>query len=189
MLLRLPYLAVSSLFAFMRLLPMSAVDKDIEILTLCHQLAVLQRQIDRPCIIPKDRVVWEPPWHLASRRSTPELDTGGVTSGKLTNPAPPTNLSLPLLGRITTRRRGWTPYSVSARTFSPRRPRRPAKPSVPIASPQSVVPQLGEAFAVPGVPRVIGADLGDQSGERLGRPGALFSGRGIPSPAVSIDRG
>ncbi|MGW1092968.1 hypothetical protein ACWD4L_43945 [Streptomyces sp. NPDC002596] len=29
-LLRLPYLAVSSVFAFMRLLPMSDVDKDIE---------------------------------------------------------------------------------------------------------------------------------------------------------------
>lgn len=55
MLLRLPYLAVSSVFAFMRLLPMSAVDKDIEILTLRHQLAVLQRQIDRPRITPADR--------------------------------------------------------------------------------------------------------------------------------------
>lgn len=54
-LLRLPYLAVSSVFAFLRLLPMSAVDKDIEILTLRHQLAVLQRQIDRPCITPADR--------------------------------------------------------------------------------------------------------------------------------------
>lgn len=43
-LLRLPCLAVSSVFAFIRLLPMSAVDKDIEILTLRHQLAVLQRQ-------------------------------------------------------------------------------------------------------------------------------------------------
>ncbi|RVU23213.1 hypothetical protein EOT10_19520 [Streptomyces antnestii] len=41
-LLRLTYLAVSSVFAFMQLLPMSEVDKEIEILTLCHQLAVLQ---------------------------------------------------------------------------------------------------------------------------------------------------
>ncbi|MET8413624.1 hypothetical protein ABZV34_37295 [Streptomyces sp. NPDC005195] len=48
MLLRLPYLAVSSVFAFIRLLPMSAADKDIETLTPRHQLAVLQRQIDRP---------------------------------------------------------------------------------------------------------------------------------------------
>ena len=46
MLLRLPYLAMSSVFAFVRLLPMSDVDKEIEILTLRHQLAVLQRQID-----------------------------------------------------------------------------------------------------------------------------------------------
>ncbi|MET7498368.1 hypothetical protein [Streptomyces sp900116325] len=46
-LLRLPYLAVSSVFAFIRLLPMSDMDKGIEILTLRHQLAVLQRQVDR----------------------------------------------------------------------------------------------------------------------------------------------
>lgn len=37
--LRLPYLAVSSMFALIRLLPMSDIDKDIEILTLRHQLA------------------------------------------------------------------------------------------------------------------------------------------------------
>lgn len=48
MLLRLPYLAVSSMFAFIRLLPMSDVDKVIEILTLRHQLPVLQWQIGRP---------------------------------------------------------------------------------------------------------------------------------------------
>lgn len=55
MLLRLPYLAVSSVFAFIRLLPMSAADKDIEILTPRHQLAVLQRQIDRPRVTLADR--------------------------------------------------------------------------------------------------------------------------------------
>ncbi|PWJ07777.1 integrase [Streptomyces sp. NWU49] len=57
MLLRLPYLAVSSVFAFIRLLPMSDVDKDIETLTLRHQLAVLQRQIDRPRATPADRAL------------------------------------------------------------------------------------------------------------------------------------
>jgi hypothetical protein len=40
-LLRLPYLAVSSAFAFVRLLPVSDADKDIEILMQRHQLAVL----------------------------------------------------------------------------------------------------------------------------------------------------
>jgi hypothetical protein len=54
-LLRLPYLAVSSVFAFIRLLPMSDVDKNIEILTLRHQLAVLQRQSDRPRVTSADR--------------------------------------------------------------------------------------------------------------------------------------
>jgi hypothetical protein len=54
-LLRLLYLAVSSVFALIRLLPMSEVDKDTEILTLRHQLAVLQRQIDRPRVTAADR--------------------------------------------------------------------------------------------------------------------------------------
>jgi putative transposase len=55
-LLRLPYLALSSVFALVRLLPMSGTDKDIEILALRHQLAVLQRPIDRPRITRTDRV-------------------------------------------------------------------------------------------------------------------------------------
>jgi putative transposase len=48
MLLRLSYLALTNVFAFVRLLPMSDVNKDVEIPALRHQLAVLQRQIDRP---------------------------------------------------------------------------------------------------------------------------------------------
>jgi transposase InsO family protein len=54
-LLRLPYLALTSVFAFIRLLPMSDVDKNVEILALRHQLAILQRQIDRPRLTPPDR--------------------------------------------------------------------------------------------------------------------------------------
>jgi hypothetical protein len=46
--LRLPYLALTSVFAFIHLLPMSDTDKDIEILTLRHQLAVLQRHTAAP---------------------------------------------------------------------------------------------------------------------------------------------
>jgi putative transposase len=56
-LLRLPYLALTSVFAFIRLLPMSDTDKDIEILTLRHQLAVLQRQADKPRLTPPDRAL------------------------------------------------------------------------------------------------------------------------------------
>jgi hypothetical protein len=44
-LLRLTYLAVTNAFAALRLLPMSGLDKDAEILALRHQLAVLQRQL------------------------------------------------------------------------------------------------------------------------------------------------
>jgi putative transposase len=55
MLLRLPYLALTSVVTLIRLLPMSDVDKNVEILALRHQLAVLQRQIDKPCLTPPDR--------------------------------------------------------------------------------------------------------------------------------------
>ena len=45
MLLRLAYLGVTNAFAILRLLPMSDRDKDVEILALRHQLAMLQRQL------------------------------------------------------------------------------------------------------------------------------------------------
>jgi putative transposase len=54
-LLRLFYLALTAMIRFLRLLAMSNTDKDIEILALRHQLAVLQRQIDRPRLTPSDR--------------------------------------------------------------------------------------------------------------------------------------
>src|ERR1700754_13894 len=41
----------------MRLLPMSDTDKDIEILTLRHQLAILQRQTGKPRLTPVDRAL------------------------------------------------------------------------------------------------------------------------------------
>jgi transposase InsO family protein len=44
-LLRLAYLGVSNVFAALRLLPMSDRDKDVEILALCHQITVLERQL------------------------------------------------------------------------------------------------------------------------------------------------
>jgi len=46
MLLRLAYLGSTNAFALLRLLPGGDRDKDIEILSLRHQLAVLQRQLD-----------------------------------------------------------------------------------------------------------------------------------------------
>ncbi|MCW2859695.1 MAG: hypothetical protein JWP48_1403 [Actinoallomurus sp.] len=57
MLLRLAYLTVTNTFAVLRLLPMSDLDKDAEILALRHQLAVLQRQLgnERARFAPADR--------------------------------------------------------------------------------------------------------------------------------------
>ncbi|MFD7604898.1 integrase core domain-containing protein [Streptomyces mirabilis] len=46
MLLRLVYLGMASAFAMLRLLPMSDRDKDVEILALRHQIAVLERQLN-----------------------------------------------------------------------------------------------------------------------------------------------
>ena len=48
MLLRPPYLALTSVFAFIPLPPVSDTNKHIEMLTLRHQLGVLQPQIDTP---------------------------------------------------------------------------------------------------------------------------------------------
>lgn len=59
MLLRLAYLAVSNAFTVLRLLPKIDHEKDIEILTLRHQISVLQRQLgaSRPRIEPADRAL------------------------------------------------------------------------------------------------------------------------------------
>ncbi|MGN9789158.1 hypothetical protein ACTMTF_47750 [Nonomuraea sp. ZG12] len=55
MLLRLAYITVTTTFSFLRLLPRSDHDKDIEILVLRHQLGVLQRQLAKPAFTPDDR--------------------------------------------------------------------------------------------------------------------------------------
>lgn len=81
-LLRLPYLAVLSVFAFIRLLPMSHVDKDIEILTLRHQLAVLQRQIDRPRVSSADRAF------LAARLHRLQAKAAAAASDRLAGDGP-----------------------------------------------------------------------------------------------------
>ncbi len=57
MLLRLPYLALTSMFTLLRLLPMTDRDKDAEILALRHQLTVLHRQIDKPKLTWPDRAL------------------------------------------------------------------------------------------------------------------------------------
>jgi putative transposase len=44
-LLRLAYLTVTNTFAVLRLLPVSDRDKDVEILALRQQIAVLERQL------------------------------------------------------------------------------------------------------------------------------------------------
>lgn len=46
MLLRLAYLGMASAFAMLRLLPRSDRDKDVEVLALRHQIAVLERQLN-----------------------------------------------------------------------------------------------------------------------------------------------
>jgi len=45
-LLRLAYLGITNTFTLLRLLPGGDRDKDLEILSLRHQLAVLHRQLD-----------------------------------------------------------------------------------------------------------------------------------------------
>ena len=52
MLLRLSYLALTGVIRFLRLLAMSNTDTNTEILALRHQLAVLQRRVDKPRLTP-----------------------------------------------------------------------------------------------------------------------------------------
>lgn len=54
---RLAHLAVTNTFSFLRLLPMSKREMEIEILVLRHQLAILQRQNTRPAFSVEDRFV------------------------------------------------------------------------------------------------------------------------------------
>ncbi len=57
MLLRVSYLVLTGMVTLLRLLAMSNTDKNIEILSLRHQRAVLQRQIDRPRLTAPDRAL------------------------------------------------------------------------------------------------------------------------------------
>jgi putative transposase len=58
-LLRLAYLGLTNTFALLRLLPTTDRNKDIEILVLRHQIAVLQRQLGgtRVRFSPADRAL------------------------------------------------------------------------------------------------------------------------------------
>jgi len=69
-LLRLAYLAVTNVFALLRLLAMSNRDKDAEILALRHQLSVLQRQLgpDRVRFAPADRALLAALLHRLPRK-------------------------------------------------------------------------------------------------------------------------
>ena len=75
MLLRLTYLVVTNAFALLRLLPRSDRDKDIEILTLRHQIAVLHRQLDgqRIQFQPADRALLAALLHALPRPTPREL--------------------------------------------------------------------------------------------------------------------
>ncbi|MFE5124177.1 integrase core domain-containing protein [Streptomyces sp. NPDC056669] len=57
MLLRLAYLAATNALAFLRLLPMSDREKDVEILVLRHQLLVLQSRVGKPTFTDTDRAI------------------------------------------------------------------------------------------------------------------------------------
>ncbi|MCX5321959.1 integrase core domain-containing protein [Streptomyces sp. NBC_00120] len=75
MLLRLAYLAVTNSFAALRLLPLSDRDKDVEILALRHQLAVLERQLGTapPNFAPEDRAFLAALLHRLPRHALSRL--------------------------------------------------------------------------------------------------------------------
>ena len=75
MLLRLTYLGVTNAFALLRLLPRSDRDKDVEIVTLRHQIAVLHRQLDghRIQFQPADRALLAALLHTLPRPTLQRL--------------------------------------------------------------------------------------------------------------------
>lgn len=73
MLLRLPYLALSTAFSLIRLLPMSDREKDLEILALRRQLGVLQRQVEKPQLTWPERVLLAALLHRLPRVRLREL--------------------------------------------------------------------------------------------------------------------
>ena len=68
MLIRLVYLAVSHLFAWLVLLIRSGASKDVEIVVLRHEVAVLRRQAARPKQDWADRAVTAARGRLLPRR-------------------------------------------------------------------------------------------------------------------------
>jgi putative transposase len=68
-LLRLTYLAVTNAFGMLRLLPMSDQAKDVEILALRHQIAVLERHLHGANVrlTPTDRAFLAALLHRAPR--------------------------------------------------------------------------------------------------------------------------
>lgn len=51
------YLTMTSTFSFLRLLPRTDRDREVEILVLRHQLEIVQRQVARPAFTPEDRLL------------------------------------------------------------------------------------------------------------------------------------
>ena len=94
MLLRLSYLVLTGMVTLLRLLAMSNTDKNIEILALRHQLAVLQRQIDRPRLTPPDRAFLAALLHKLPRPTLRRLllfvsaDTIGALAPRPATPPP-----------------------------------------------------------------------------------------------------
>jgi hypothetical protein len=72
-LLRLSYPTLNGIITLLRLLAMSNTDKDIEILALRHQLAVLQRRVDKPRLTPSDRAFLAALLHTIPRPTLRQL--------------------------------------------------------------------------------------------------------------------
>jgi transposase InsO family protein len=134
-LLRLAYLAVTNVFALLRLLPCSDHDKNAEILVLRHQLAVLQR-------------------HLGDQRLRFQPDDRALLAALLHPLTRPTLHRLRLLVRPETILR-WHRDLLARRHAAASRPRRPGRPRT-MRSIRALVLRLAEENSTWGYRRVHG---------------------------------
>ncbi len=110
MLLRLVYLSVTNVFALLRLLPVSNRDKDVEILTLRHQVMILQRQLGKTRELLDRTLTWNQQHLLHALREFEHFSNRhrphqGIANARPLRTLPPSVPAADISNRLHVRRR------------------------------------------------------------------------------------